>query len=151
MEKSSKVAWGTIVAGAAIVAGAVLFCPTLMDKIPGIGESIVEGAKNLGSTIADAIRSLFTTTAPATPSTPIDWAAWGATAKKVAGAALIGGGAAYLMSSGGEDPHAHHRSEAQQSFALREDLRKMQARQMVMAAAAGHPQAIAMMQQGGRV
>lgn len=145
----SKIKWGTIVAGAAIATGAVLFAPSLMDKIPEIAGGVVDAVQGIGAWIAGAVGGA----AASAPSAGggLAEALTSPMAQKAAGLALMAGGAAHLMNRGGEPEHAHHHHRPSEGFAMREDMRKMQAKMLINAAAAGHPQAQAMLaQQTGR-
>jgi hypothetical protein len=149
MAEGSKIKWGTIIAGAAIVAGVALVAPTLF---PTLGEKLAGAA----GSIAEWIRNLFSATPSATPD--IINALTGETAQKVTGAALIGGGSAYLLGGDkGSAPVSNYEQtytrQADESFAMKEDMRKMRALMELRAkvALAGTPEGQAMLaQQQGR-
>ena len=139
--EGSKVKWGAIIAGAAIATGAVLFGGIMVSQLPeAIGTAIQEVFKKVGE---------WATTAHA----PEMSAAALGVMKKILGAGLIGGGVAYFL--GGKESPAYdpalQSSPADESFALKEDMRRMQGLMVARAAASGNPQAQAMLsQQTGR-
>lgn len=105
--QNSSINWGGVIAGAALVTGAVLLAPsvigpnaTLSDVFTKIGAEISEAATDFGT----FIRGLFASTTPASTEPSIfaglgKWIQDNATA--IGGAALVGGGAAGLMKSSG--------------------------------------------------
>lgn len=117
MSEDTKITWGAVVAGAAIVTGAVLAFNGLVPGIENIGGAITEF---VGS-IADKIGGWFTSTAAPAVTGAASAAAAGATAaapgamdkfaafltehgQKLAGAALMGGGGFFLAMGGGRKP-----------------------------------------------
>lgn len=120
--------WGGLVknlaAGAAVVAGVMLVCPGLLPGIvEGVGSLFKEGAMPaISPVIGDAIRI-------------------------VAGAAMSITGLSYLFSgskdSENAERHSQHYQEAKESFAIREDMRKMQTIMMARMQASGHQPAMA--------
>ena len=61
---------------------------------------------------------------------------------------LTHGGLAYFLTSKKNEPKTMPHPEADESFAMREEMRKMQGLMIARAAAAGHQQAQAMLAQG---
>jgi hypothetical protein len=102
--QGSSINWGGVIAGAALVTGAVILAPVVMNE-----NSIAEVFKTIGAEISKAatdfgsfIRGLFTSTTPAStePSIFAGLGKWISDhAEALTGAALIGGGAAGLMKS----------------------------------------------------
>lgn len=132
--KESSINWGGlakgILAGAAVVAGVVLVAPGLLG-------GLVEGVQNIGTSLAG--------TADTEPNAAAQTLGW--LVKKAAGIALAVTGASYLLSGGSggnEAEHASRHQEARESFALREDMRKMQAVMMARMQAAGQDPAAGM-------
>lgn len=150
----STVKWGVPLAGAAIVAGAVLFAPALAPALAAVTSALGfaagttasasasvstgAGAAAIASGAGTAIQS-FITKAIATI----------AANSTVAGAALMGGGAAYFLTQDGSAEREHHdrhlARENRESFTMKEDMRVSQTKMMMQAAAAGNPQAQAML------
>ncbi len=107
--QGGSVNWGGVVAGAAVVTGAVLLAPSIMEEetigeaLQAIGGKITTFAQSIGTQIA----SLFASKAPEVvtnePGLMANLGTWikdnGAA---IGGAALIGGGAAGLLKSSGE-------------------------------------------------
>lgn len=136
-EQGRKINWGGLIkglaAGLAVVAGVMLVAPGL---IPSIAEGI-------GGMFSSAGGSTFLTEGI------------GAVITKVAGAAMAFTGLRYLLSDKSEsenaERHAQAYHEAKESFAIREDMRKMQAVMLARMQAAGHQPAMDMAQaQQGR-
>lgn len=142
--EGSKISWGKVLAGAAIATGAVLFGGIMVTQLP---ETIGTVLKEIGGKIAEWASSLTAAKAPEISAATIT------AVKQIVGAGLIGGGVAYFMS--GKDKHHYHEpvysAANDQSFAMQEDMRKMQGLMVARAAASGNPQAQAMLsQQMGR-
>jgi hypothetical protein len=129
--------WGGLIkglaAGAAVVAGVMLVAPGLLpsivEGISGMIGSTGGGASFLSSGVGEVIT-------------------------KVAGAAMAITGLSYLFGgkSDGDnaDRHSQQYHEAKESFAIREDMRKMQAVMTARMAASGHQPAMALASQQGR-
>ena len=130
-EKSS-INWGGIgkgiLAGGAIIAGIAIVCP-------GMLTGVVEGLSKIGTAAPAAVAA-----EPGMVENAISGFTGGiasmigkgitSIALKVAGVALVVTGANYLMSdksTSNAEEHATRHAEAKESFALREDMRKMQA------------------------
>jgi|GEM_PF-6729796 len=134
-QEKKSINWGGLIkglaAGAAIIAGVMLVAPGL---IPGI---------------AEGLGGLFSGGASPALTEGI-----GLVITKVAGAAMAITGLSYLFSdkSGADNAsrHAEHHAEAKESFAIREDMRKMQAVMMARMQANGHQPAMAAAGQPGR-
>jgi hypothetical protein len=150
--KCTTVKWGAVIAGAAVVAGALLFAPALAPVGAAIASLFTSSATAVATTAATAAPAVAATgtgvgtaaieAITALVSNPLT--------QRVGGAALLGGGAAYFLGGEKEAPHAHHEAlahENRESFAMTEDMRKTQMKMMIQAAAAGNPQAQAMMSQ----
>jgi hypothetical protein len=141
-EKKS-INWGGLakglIAGAAIVVGFALVCP-------GTTGSIIEGVKNFGQNVdgkgfMSALSDMFKPGESNWMSSSIGWLV-----TKVAGAAALIMGANYLLSDkkeSHESGRAREHHEARESFALREDMRKMQAVMVARMQASGHEPAMA--------
>jgi predicted phage tail protein len=129
-KSGSKIQWGTIIAGAAILTGAMLFFPGVMDSV------------------ANLLSSLFTpSAAAAAPMSEATKAVIG----KVAGASLLGGGLAYVMSGKKDNSSVHHHHEDKESFQDRLAIDRANNMMVMRAAYAGNPQAQQMlMNQQGR-
>jgi len=128
-KSGSKIQWGTIIAGAAILTGAMLFFPGVMDSV------------------ANLLSGLFTPAAAAPMS-----AATKAVIGKVAGASLLGGGVAYVMSGKNDSSSGHHHHhEEKEGFQDRLAIDRANNMMVMRAAYAGNPQAQQMlMNQQGR-
>ena len=135
-QQGGKINWGglvkNILAGAAIVVGVEMVMPGTFS----------------------AIASAFPSAVPSTGGTMFSSATMegiGLIIQKVAGAVIAGMGLSYLFSDGTQnensDRHAERYSEAKESFALREDMRKQQAVMIARMKAAGHEPAMAMANQ----
>ncbi|MDE3015579.1 MAG: hypothetical protein KGI29_01455 [Pseudomonadota bacterium] len=141
--EGSKISWGKVLAGAAIATGAVLFGGIMIEQLP---ETIGVALKAIGTKIAEWAGSITAAKAPEISAATVE------IVKKVVGAGLIGGGVAYLM--GGKSAQAYepaYAAASDESFTMKEDMRRMQGLMVARAAAAGNPQAQAMLsQQMGR-
>ncbi len=138
MSEGNGINWGGlikgIVAGAAILVGVELVVPGLLaGAIAGIGGMF---AASGGA-------------AAASPALTGAMSGMGLVLTKAAGLALGGIGLSYLLSdkpsnseNGGR--HAQDFTEAKESFAAREDIRKMQTVMKMRMAASGHEPAAAM-------
>ena len=128
--------WGGLVkgilAGAAVVAGIELIAP---GTVSGIISSL---STTPGSTVG--LKSLIEGIGP--------------TLRIIAGAAMSLTGLSYLLSDSSQNEnaerHAQTHHEAKESFAIREDMRKMQTVMMARMKASGHEPAMAMAAQQGR-
>jgi hypothetical protein len=152
--KGTKIKWGAVLAGAAVVAGALLFAPVIGNMMPTVTATAATGGAATAATGAAAGAA-----APGTMANLVQAAIDGIknlsgklfseTGKRVAGAALIGGGAAYFIS--GEEPattpHQELASRNRESFAMTEDMRLAQGKMIIQAASAGNEQAQAMLAQ----
>src|SRR5665213_1419490 len=98
-DQGSKVKWGALIAGAAIATGVILFAPSMMDKLPAMGESLLTGVQTIGTKIGELITSLFSAKAPEVSEATI------AALKKISGAGLMGGGIAYFMGGKNAQPY----------------------------------------------
>ena len=130
MSDDGKTNWGglakTILAGAAILIGVEMIAPGLISNI--IPASLSTGSGS-GMFTEEAMKGI------------------GLIVQKVAGAVIAGIGLSYLFSDKSQNEnaerHAEHFSEAKESFAVREDMRKMQTVMMARMKAAGHEPAMA--------
>jgi hypothetical protein len=126
----SNIKWGAIIAGAAILGGAVLFAPSLMTSVGDIFGNI-----------ADGIANLFRGSAQPMAQTTKDLLL------QLGGAVLVGGGLTYFL-SGKDTPPAHHRMEDTESFRTKLEIDRTNNLMVMRAAYAGNPQAQAMLAQG---
>lgn len=122
-----------IIAGAAVVAGIFLIAPTTFTELfSGAGA----GGTGIGESLKGIVESL------------------GPIARPLAGAAIATVGLTQLFSDGSSNENAERHSqahhEAKESFAIREDMRKMQTVMMARMKAAGHEPAMAMAAQPTR-
>jgi hypothetical protein len=134
-ECASNISWGKVLAGAAIVAGAIMMAPVLA---PAAAAGVIA--------IGHAIMGLFAGGAAGTGSALVT-ALTGTVAREVAGAALLGGGIMYFSGEKDRKNAAVEQNVAAaegNSFAMREDMRKMQALMVARAQAAGYQPAMAM-------
>jgi len=159
----STIKWGAIIAGAAIVVGAVLFYPPVVEVIPKIFTSIGEWIASVFTNLSTAAPAVANAAAPVIEKTAEQIAAEAAKSEaareamwtmiqKVGGAALFGGGLAYFLGGKREHNQPVPNPEVAESFAMKEDMRKMQALMVMRTAYAGNPQAQRMLeeQQQGR-
>jgi hypothetical protein len=122
--------WGGLVkgilAGVAIVAGVEMIAPGTVSGIIGAFGS------SGGPAAGESLKGIIEGIAPV-----VRW---------IAGAAMVATGISAMLgdhSSDNADRHAQAHSEARESFAVREDMRKMQAVMMARMKAAGHEPALA--------
>lgn len=135
---SGKVSWGKVVVGAAIVAGAVAAIALFPDQVDKVGGSIKDALATTYGAIGDAGKWVLAKLG--------SFAHLLAENKEVAitGAALAGGVAGAAL-------HKKHDESAeleQQTFAEREDMRRMQALMLARMQAQGYQPAMAMNSQG---
>lgn len=146
--EDSKIRWGAVIAGAAIATGVALVAPVMIAKFPEMGSGLLDVVGKIGEKIGDLILGMLGKTPGGVSDATVE------AVKKLAGAGLIGGGVAYFM-GGRKQPYqdpALQTAPADESFAIKEDMRKMQGLMVARAAAAGNPQAQAMLSQNmGRV
>ncbi len=134
--KESSINWGGLtkglLAGGAIIAGIAIVCP-------GCLSGIADALSKIGAPVAGKA-------APSLVENGVDYiksgvgSMLGTVIAKVAGVALAVTGIKYLLSDKPNNAaeHATQYHEAQESFALREDMRKMQAVMASRMQAAGH-------------
>ena len=155
-DSKSSVNWGQLgknmLAGAAIVAGVMIVAP---GAIPAVITAL--------SSAATAAGAAFTTTGAATATAGTTtgvlagaetWLASGigALITKAVGIVAAVAGATYLLSDSKDtsDEGVGYRREEQESFAAREDMRKMQAVMIARMQAAGYQPAMALANGRGR-
>jgi len=153
--KHSSINWGGlakgILAGAAIVAGIALAFPGLATGVwQALGDLGVQLSKTFASKAVEeggkkAIEEVGkkVATEPSFLATSIVWLA-----QKIGGITLAVVGYKYLTSSKTEMPHPS--PEAEESFAIKEDMRKAQALMMLRMRAQGYEPAMALANQSGR-
>ncbi len=107
--QGGSVNWGGVVAGAAVVTGAVLLAPSIMETetigaaFEKISDKVATFAQDLGTKIAGFFTSTTPEVASTEPGLMADLGQWiKANGQALGGAALVGGGAAGLLKSSGE-------------------------------------------------
>ncbi len=126
-DKKSSINWGGIgkglLAGGAIIAGIAIVCPGMLsgvvETLGKIGTAAPEVVKAEPGIVENALSGV----------TSAIGSGIGAVVTKIAGVALAVTGINYLMSdkTNNAEEHGQRYAEAKESFALREDMRKMQA------------------------
>lgn len=144
----SSINWGGLckglLAGAAIVVGVEMVCPGTVSGILGSMKDMGSGIGKLFTSGGGAPTGEVAKEAGNWMTSGIGWLV-----TKVAGAVAVVMGANYLLSDkkeSHETQRAQQHHEARESFALREDMRKMQAVMVARMQASGHEPAMA--QQG---
>lgn len=134
------VCWGSVIAGAAIVTGALLLVPviapelgstigsgatgiadTLLTGVNEVGKMLFAGATDIGTMIYNAVHGI---SAPSAPTFFTKEVVQGLT-----GAALLGGGTAAYMNikpQEAPDPEELMLAHQKESFSEREDMRRAQ-------------------------
>jgi uncharacterized membrane protein YccC len=145
--QNSSVNWGglgkNLLAGAAIVAGAIIVFPVLAG-------ALAAGIAGIGTAFGAASASVTASTAIATTAAATAAPAWaGGLMTNLIGIAIAAAGAAYLFrdkSSNNAPQSAETDEYTQRSFAAEQDIRKMQAIMLARMQANGYQPAYAMAQ-----
>ena len=137
MSDDQGINWGGLVKG--ILAGAAV--------VAGIALATTGSLSGLGNLLSGMMAS---TPGGGSSTLPLVIEKIGDVLPRVIGAMIAFTGASYLFSDGSSNQnenaqrHSEHYTEAKESFAAREDMRKMQAVMMARMKAAGHEPAMAM-------
>jgi hypothetical protein len=150
-QKKSSINWGGLakglLAGAAIVAGVMIVCPQVIAPL-------ITAVKSIVPTITAAGQTAASTPGVAAAIEPNFFSQGiGSLIVRAAGAVMAFGGAHYLLSNKEESPHSERMQrahEAQDSFAVREDMRRMQGLMVARMQANNYQPAMALANQQGR-